>query len=461
MKKPNLAFLCLAMVLPFSQLMAQGYQALHGSPYAGSTAVFNNPAASVNSAYKWDFTILSVHSKVSSNSIYLQDSLGTRSLTLKEGFSSKFAHGTTDVSLFNILYKIDNRKAINFGLRARTYVHSKSAPFRYTDTISNFNSFLGYNNDAPYLEAFGTHSGWVEADLNYSQVLFENDYSKLSGGITLQIMKGMSGVFLKANKLSYLESKGPTGSNYYFTHGGGSYAFSDTYDSDSFKDFYQKSLSSIGVSFGVEYMLYNSEVVTKNNLNYDWKIGASIMDLGSNKYKPGPGSAQFANPDLTVSDADMAQKFSGAETVEDLTDSLKTFFINNADITENFSVNNPARLIINIDRNLGNNFYVNGDLSMNFYSTSSHKKLNTRELNLLTVTPRWETINWGFYLPIQYNTQGQLWVGAAIKAGPLVVGFHNFGILKKNTETNGGGYLLLSFHPFNKKKVLSKMDCPE
>jgi hypothetical protein len=462
MKKPTPAFLCLALLLPFSQLMAQGYQALHGSPYAGSTAVFNNPAASVNSAYKWDFTFLSVQAKTTSNAAYLQtDSLGAKSLTMKEGFSSKFIHTNVDVSLFNILYKIDNRKAINFGLRARTYIHSKSAPFRYSDTISSFNSFLGYNNMAPYLEGFGTHTGWLEADLNYSQVLFENNNSKLSGGITLQIMKGLSGAFIRSSKVSYLESKSATGSSYYFTNGGGSYGYSAGYDTDSFKDLYKTSLTSLGVSFGVEYMTYNSEVYAKNNINYDWKIGASIMDLGSNKYKPGPGSAQFYNPDITLSDADLKQKFTGIDGIEDLTDSLKTFFLNSADITENFSVSNPTRLVINIDKNLGSNFYVNGDMSLNFYSTSSYKKMHSRELNLFTVTPRWEIINWGVYLPIQYNTQGQLWVGAAIKAGPLVLGFHNFGLLKKNTEVNGGGYLLLSFHPFNKKKVLSKMDCPE
>ena len=461
MKKPNLAFLCVLLVLPFSQLAAQGYQALHGSPYTGSTAVFNNPAASVNSAYKWDFTFLSIQAKISSNAAYLLTDSTGKYLTMKEGFTSKFLHTNADISLFNFLYKIDNRKAINFGLRARTYVHAKSAPFRYADTINSFNSFLNYNNTAPYIEGFATHSGWVEADLNYSQVLFENDNSKLSGGITLQIMKGMSGIFIKSSKISYLESKGPTGSSYYFTNGAASYAYSAGYDSDSFKDVNKVSLSSIGMSLGVEYMTYNNEVYTKNNLNYDWKIGASIMDLGGNTYKPGPSSVQLYNPDISLTDADADRKFSGAADLQGLKDSLKTVFINSADITENFSISNPTRLTINIDKNLGNNFYVNGDMSLNFYSSSSHKKLNTRELNLFTITPRWETIGWGIYLPVQYNTQGQLWMGAAIKAGPLVLGFHNLGLLKKNTELSGGGYLLLSIHPFNKRKVLTKLDCPE
>ena len=118
-------------------------------------------------------------------------------------------------------------------------------------------------------------------------------------------------------------------------------------------------------------------------------------------------------------------------------------------------------MIFNVDKNLGNHFYVNADVSLNFFSSASIPKLHTRELNLITFTPRYETIGLGAYLPIQYNTQGQLWVGAAIKLGPLVLGVHNLDIFKKDPSVNGGGYLLLSLHPFNKSKVLSDMDCPK
>ena len=34
------------------------------------------------------------------------------------------------------------------------------------------------------------------------------------------------------------------------------------------------------------------------------------------------------------------------------------------------------------------------------------------------------------------------------------------GLFKKDPYLNGGGYLMLSFHPFSKEKVWSKLDCP-
>lgn len=469
MNKASKRYLILLVSVIYSTLgTAQGYQALHGSPFTGSTAIFNNPAASVGSAYKWDLTLFSTQFKMSSNGPYLKNfsfaNQDSTYLTMKQGLSSKFIHANMDLSFLNILYKIDNQKAVSFGIRGRTYNHFKSAPFNYNDSISSFNNFLIANASTPYIGGFINHSGWLEADLNYSQVLFENNYSRLSGGLTLQFMKGLSGAYMKLNKLSYVESKTATSSTFNFTDGSASLGYSANYDVSNFNDFYKNSSGALGLSLGVEYMTWNRESEdgeSNNNINYDWKIGLSLMDLGANKFKYSANSIQLLSPAAAVTDAQMDQKLSGAADMVAFKDSLATIFTNNAALTGDFTVSNPTRLILNIDKNLGNHFYINGEMSMNFYSTSSYTKLRTRELNLLTITPRWETIGLGAYLPVQYNTQGQLWIGAAVKLGPLVLGIHNLGLLKKDPSLNGGGYLLLSIHPFNKRNVLSKMDCPQ
>lgn len=465
--KFNRYFLVILFAFYSVSLTAQGYQALHGSPFAGSAGIFNNPAASVQSAYKWDFTLFSTQLKMSSNAPYIKNfSLKNRDsaeLTLKEGFAGRFLHMNIDMSLFNALYKIDNRRAVSFGIRARSYNHIKTMPFNYVDSISSFNSFLIANLNTPYVEGFITHSGWLEADLNYSQVLLETNTSKLSAGITLQIMKGISGAFLKLNKLSYLSSKNFSDTSFTFTNGSGSLGYSDNYDvnpgSGAIKEFLKNTITRFGWSMGVEYLTYTDETDENSPINYDWKIGVSLMDIGSNTFKPSAYSLQFYNPKSTIADNSVDNKLSGANSMKAVKDSLRTIFTSSSDITDNVGISNPTRLIINIDKHLTHHFYLNGELSTNFFSTSNYTKLRTRELNLLTITPRWETFGWGAYLPVQYNTQGQVWVGAAIKMGPLVLGFHNLGLLGKNPTLNGGGYLLLSIHPFSKRNVLSKMDC--
>jgi hypothetical protein len=445
-------------------LDAQGYQALHGSAYTGGTAAFNNPAAPVHSVYKWDLTLFATQVKLSNNVSYFDRSDPNNiGLVFRDGNFSRFVHNNADASLGSFLYRFNDRQAINVSLRARNYTHAKSLPFNYVDSaIDNLKSFLIANRHTQFLEGFTTSAGWLQGDLTYAQVLSENSESKFSAGITLQIMKNMAGGFAKLSKVSYLENKNGTDTSYTFTNGRGSFAYSDNFEnSESFKDFMSKSSTSLGVSIGAEYLIYNTDKTggLNNNINYDWKIGVSILDIGSHTYKASPYSQQMNDPDPTITDGQLESKLSGAANMEDLSDSLATMFNGSSSITDKFTISHPTRLVMNIDKNLGSNFFVNGELNLNFHSTSSYNKLRTRELNLLTITPRWETMAFGAYLPIQYNTQGQFWVGAAVKLGPLVLGVHNLGWARKVTDISGGGYLLLSIHPFNTRKVLSKLDC--
>jgi hypothetical protein len=460
--------LILIFVFCHYRLNAQGYQALHGSPYAGSTAVFNNPAASVNSAYPWEITLFSAQVKSTTNAFYLKNfSLANQTnaaLTARDGMDTRFEHMNLDLSLFNVLYKIDKNHAVNFNLRGRTYNHVRMLPFNFIDSsVKDFNSFLIANRNTQFIEGYATHTGWIEADLNYSQVLMETNHSRLSGGISLRIMKSVSGVYAKLNKLSYLEFKNGTDTNYTFTNGTGAVAFSDNYDNtDNVKDFLKRTRTGLGLNMGLEYLIYNREsdgISPNNNLNYDWKFGLSIMDIGATGFSPSAYSSMYSSPDPTITDGQLADKINGAQDIRGLRDSLSTVFTQSIPIADKFSISNPTRLVLNIDRNLGNHFFVNGELSLNFFSPNSYTKLRTRELNLLTVTPRWETIGFGAYLPVQYTAQGQFWIGAALKTGPLVLGVHNLAIFKQDPYLSGGAYLMLSIHPFNKTKIINKLDC--
>jgi hypothetical protein len=452
------AFILTIWLFTCSQVNAQSYTSTYGSAYAGSTGIRNNPAASVNSAYKWDLTLFTVQAKVSTNSLFMRND----SVFLTHPFKNRFLHNNIDISLFNFLYKPNNKHAFAINLRARSYNHIRTEPLTASDSIYSIHDFLVQNRSTPYLEGFATHTGWLEADLNYSRVLHESYNSKLTGGITLQIMKGISGAFARINKLSYLETKTSTDTIYNFITGGSAFGYSSNYDESpsgtpTGSEFVKNSLTGLGLSIGAEYLLYgenNNSYQQNNAINYQWKIGVALMDLGANKFKSGEFGGVYRNIDAD-------RKFTNIESARDLRDSLATIFTTSENISNRFKIGNPTRLVINVDRSFGNNLYLNTDLSINLHGTSGFRRLLSREVNLLTVTPRWETLNWGFYLPIQYNSQNQFHIGAAFKAGPLVLGLHNLQWVKQIKNLSGGGYLMLSIHPFNKRKVISKLDCPE
>src|SRR6186713_1992937 len=52
-----------------SDILAQNYHAVEGSPFAGSIGVANNPASILSTPYPWDITVLSVQVKNSTNAV--------------------------------------------------------------------------------------------------------------------------------------------------------------------------------------------------------------------------------------------------------------------------------------------------------------------------------------------------------------------------------------------------------
>ena len=102
------------------------------------------------------------------------------------------------------------------------------------------------------------------------------------------------------------------------------------------------------------------------------------------------------------------------------------------------------RIVLNIDRFIYRNIYINADISINMPASLLKKWYSVHEMNLLTITPRWETSRYGFYLPIQVTNTKRFWIGGAFKAGPLLFGIHNWAnLFTKNTIQNGGGYIAL------------------
>ncbi len=467
----GMALLCGA--LTSEHTIAQNFHAIQGSSYAGATSYFNNPASPINSLYKWDVNVFSVQVSNISNAFYFKGmklpSIGNANLQLTEGKLSRYNHQSIDLNLFNAMYQIDKKQAISWGLRIRSYLHIKTSSFDINDTTDRLKVFLFNNRTTPFLEAKGTHAGWLEANLNYSRVLKETSEGKISAGVTLQFNKNVSGAYTKINRLTFIESKPtPVDTTYNFTSGAGTYAYSSNYDAISpyinlqgnINQMIQAGKLSLGLNLGIEYIKYNQSIAVDENepIPYDWKIGVSIMDIGASTFKPSEFSSQFINPSNAITNGDLSKKFEVIGSSQDLRDSLATIFAS-IPVNKTFIINHPTRMIINADRNLGNHLFINGQLSLNFRSSSNFNKLNTRELSLLTITPRWETLVWGIYFPLQYNTQGQFWMGAAFKIGPLVAGIHSLGILKKDPLLNGGGYLMMSIHPFNKKMYTTRLDC--
>jgi len=473
-----LLFLC-----QFSTSYSQSYHATNGSAYAGVLSNFTNPASAINSPLDWDFSFVGAQSNTINKGVRINNFRYSNLTPSKidkiivqpsNGYSDRSIENNADAHLFNFRKKINDNSCFSFGIRLRSYNRVAASAFAYTDTISGFYSFLHYNagrGNVPFnFQAYS--AAWLENDFSYSAVLNEDYNTRLTGGVTVAILRGISGVYGGLNDVTYSETSTgihkPTLNNNTTISTFYSDNFSATDDSYSDLKNLQKAKSAakygVGFSFGVEYIVkdhlfeepYSPE-------QYKWKLGVSIMDIGTNKFVTSNKSMYFHSLLPTATDTGLNNQINEIWKKGLIKKVMFENFRDSLALNEKYTMSLPTRLVASIDRNLGDGFYINGMFNINFYSSAvvNMYKIKTAELNRVIITPRWENRHFGFYMPTQYTAKQNIMVGMAAKIGPLLIGLHNIMWLQRTTlqELNGGGYVALHFYARDKRNHHHSLDC--
>jgi len=470
----------ISMVITGCAGLCQNYHAVQGSSYAGVLGVANNPASIVNAPYPWDVNLLSLQYKSSTNAVAilkysLLSSPAKSEYRVESGDYSRYANINFNLHLLNARIAINRQHAVAFGMNIRGYGGVKTGKYNFIDTLQNLTDYLKINLQNPTQNGSVTTSGWLELFGTYSGTVWDREGGRLNLGATIKLNRGISGAFaglqnavadvsFRNGRLIYLVKSASI--NYGYSAGIDSLGNNQSLK-QSLRQLYNQSHKSISLDVGFEYMK-KSEAISgfydDDNYNgYIWKLGVAVLDAGSNQYQYSSESRSVDNPKENIT-ADMLQnKFTSIGGAEDFNDSLATIASRLKILTGKFAIINPARLVINYDRPLYNNFFINGEVSVNLAYLAGQEKLSVSEFNLFTVTPRWETRRFGAYLPVQYNREGQFWIGGAFKAGPLLIGVHNWGnVLAKNKMHNGGGYVALVIRPgkYTRGARDKRVNCP-
>ena len=473
----------LPLLLFFGIVNAQNFHGVQGSSFAGSLGVHNNPASIVNTPYKWDLTLFAFQLKSSTNAFVIKNysllsSPANSVYTLTPGNFSRFSNLNFNAQLLNARIALGRKKAIAFGANIRGHGRANTSDYNFVDTLHNWGDFFKLNQNQSQNPLSGdlTSSSWLELFGTYSQTIFDDQISRLNAGITVKISRGISGAYTRVRNEGFQTSTSGTENIYTLNKTAVSYSYSSNYDlwkddketKQNLKDFLQQTEGGASFEFGVEYLIKSQGVPTIYDgdfyYDYDWKIGASFLDIGISQFKPSPYSYNIGISAGTVNNRMLDEKFYRIESAQAFKDSMVSIATAGAaQIQQKYKIINPARFVLNVDRSLGNDFYVNGELSINLSSLAGKQRLYMKEMNLLTVTPRWETKRWGVYLPIIFNTEKQFWIGGAFKAGPLLLGWHNWAnIFAKDKMQNGGGYIALVIRSFDMTPAKSdkRYDCP-
>lgn len=472
-------FILVLCIFPLS-MKAQHYTATNGSSYIGSLNVHNNPAAIVNTPFRWDITLLGLQDQHSTNAIKIRNySLLSNPVnseyTISNGQFKRYGDINLNLNLFNTRIAINKSNAVAFGANFRSATTLATSNYNFVDTIHRFGDFFKQNESTGTMSADMSTSSWAELYASYGRTLFDNGYGRLNAGVTAKINRGLSGAFVKLADGRFTRNNNPGGADYTALGAALDFGYSSNYDlwdstrkfSSNSREFFSFTEGGGSFDIGVEYLVKLQSVKSFGEddgfFDYNWKIGLSVLDIGYAQYRFGKYSTRARNIKAGVTDRIMdASLDSTIQNLGDLRDSLSGIFGTVGTYGGKFRIAHPTRLVLNVDKFIGDAFYINADISANLTSFTKGNGRYVKDLSLLTITPRWETRKKGFYLPVYFNTHNQLWIGGAVRFGPVLLGLHNWSNLFSKKKTHrGGGYLAFTLRPrqITGEKTDRRLDC--
>jgi hypothetical protein len=460
--------------------LAQSYQAIHGSNFAGSLSTHTNPASGLSHPKPWDITLMGLQVGNSTNLLYLERySLGGKDKQLlafmKNGDFKKRLNNHLNLNILNARIRLKNRLSIGIGANIRSATNASSSSYNFQDSLSHVNSFLLINDANQPLQAKVLSSSWAEVYGNLSYNLLESKYIIWNVGANVKANRGLFGASVTLDNARYSRFI-PSIPVYRMTDVNLAYTYSGNMDqwdpaqslTKNLKNFLGNTEGGFSFDLGTEWYIKDQKQLelfeSKTAYNYTWKFGVSLLDLGYTQYKHGQQSRYVSGIKSTNQVYDLSQKFDS--TIIDLAtfnDSLFTLVNTFNSYYRKFKIAHPTRLVVNIDRPISDVFSINAELSLPVSIFSSSKYYIMKSLASLTITPRMEGEKYGAYMPMTINSYGNFWLGSAIKAGPLLFGIHNIlPFFQKTPYPNGGGYLAYTISPSEKLKKIRSRDvrCP-
>lgn len=182
-----------------------------------------------------------------------------------------------------------------------------------------------------------------------------------------------------------------------------------------------------GMNLGITYkkMIDNVDGYTPHSqrggcqrLNYRYKIGLSVIDLGKVRYSKDAFFAQITED----TELDEMENVVEDESVE--SEELKREGFE-------YSASMPTAASLQLDYSLGYGLYLNGTILQNLTSPNN---FGVERANLLALTPRYEKRRYSISLPLSLADYTQPQIGLAVRFGPLSIGSDH--IIPFLTETD-------------------------
>ncbi len=416
------------LLLSFYHSYSQSYIGYLTDNYSGVHGVISNPANIADSRFKADINLVSVSGFGGNDYFGINVFDATKSNydfdedghTFPKDENNLFFN--VDVMGPSFMFNITPKHSVAIFSRARSFVNINKIDGTLFDNLSDDfeeeEDFVTNNNNV-----FVTVNGWAEIGASYATILFDKDKHFIKGGLSVKYLQGLGNAYGSTNNFSLnydadgieISPGNTTGS--LESSGTLTYGRSDNLHEDMDNFEMVDGATGIGFDLGFVYELRKPEYSDntydfskdRDKNKYILKLGLSITDIGSIKYKN--GEEEMYDLTNTINQ----ETYEDAEDIDDLLD-LYTLVSEGG--TTNAAL--PTALHLNADWSMSNKFYLNFNTDL---SLRSAEKLNAnRFINTVSLTPRLETKWFSFYSPLSVVQHSGFSWGAGLRAGPLFVG---------------------------------------
>ena len=315
--------------------------------------------------------------------------------------------------------------------------------------------------------------GWNELAFTYSRQIGVTDFGVWKAAISLKLLGGQGGAYLTSNHLSFryndsikedaqqqLKYGGADNSagNLNINYSG----FIDDWDDHYAYKFLRQP--GVGADLGVTYEYRNVMQVyetayNEETLNYKWKAGASVSDIGSIRYRSSVNSYNTHLSGQSYVFEDLKPP-PDSNTLVSIANFYKQKFPGRPSDTH-FTMALPTTLHLTFDYSFNQWLSAAAHFFMPVILAKAPYYIGTHSLAQVTVTPRAE-LSWvGFYLPLTYQFAGGFQTGAALRLGPLTIGSASLvstGLLRKTKSADA--YFILRI-PFFKYRPYEGEEIPQ
>ncbi len=429
-------------------VFAQDFPGYRSGNYNGVNGVFFNPANVVDSRFRWDVNLFSISANISNNNASYKvkdfgDAFKNDSTIMSQFFPTNGkatdALGSIVLNLPSFMFNINQRNSVAVTTRFRTLVNADDVDSKLVNAMRNVTDDdfkAGYTLQSNNNSRINLN-GWGEIGLTYGHVFMDKGQHFLKGGITPRYLIGVGNDYAQINNLrgtiKYDVNGDPILSNAAGSVAIGSGGMDINKDID-FDDMTKVNGKGWGGDIGFvyeyrpDYEQYKNADGSwmRNKTKYKFRIGAALLDFGKIKFDRNPEATAAYTVNVPANEGYNLNNFTDAEfsdIVSVIDKTAQPYFHHTAGSSTigTYSVSLPTTVQLDVDYRVVKHFYVNA-LGIISAVKNNEKVYNSKYHNSVTLTPRYESKIFDFYLPLTYNALTKFNAGAGLRVGPVFAG---------------------------------------